>query len=178
MPKNGFLTHYNEDWYNEAISAMGNTEGGEEAAIFNRNSMKIIDVYYPLSNTAGDMRTCVIYDNANIEMGNKIDMVSGAPITHFNISIKWVDIYGNLYDLDLAPGRSCNIRFCFTRKKIKKEELINGFTSVMNALSPQQQEEPGEITDENDPFQLKKYPPKKRNRVAAKGYTPTGLVIK
>lgn len=177
-PKNGFLTHYNEDWYTEVLKKIGNPDGDEKPAIYNRNTMKIIDVFYPQTLTPGDIRTYFVYNNENIETGNKIDMVSGTPINHFTVSIKWVDIYGNLHDLNLAPGRSCNIRFCFTRKKIKKEELINAFTAVMEALTPQEEEKSvSEYTDENDPFQLRERPPKKRNRVDAKGYTPTGLLV-
>lgn len=76
----------------------------EDAAIFDKAATKILDVYYPISTSGGDIRSAVIYSNENIEGGNKIDMIGGMDLENFDIKIKWVDIYGNLYDLYLVPG--------------------------------------------------------------------------
>ena len=106
----------------------------EDAAIFDKAATKILDVYYPISTNGGDIRSAVIYSNENIEGGNKIDMIGGMDLENFDIKIKWVDIYGNLYDLYLAPGCSVSLRLCFTRKKILKDDITSGFKRVAEDL--------------------------------------------
>ena len=173
--RDGFLTHYNEPWYMRVSE--GTKLRSEEDNIFNKNTTKIIDVYYPLSVTGGDIQSSIIYDNTNIENGNKIDMFKGVALDHFDIYLKWVDIYGNMYDLMLAPGRSVNLRLCFTRKKIKREDLAYCTQVLLNALQPK--EDPVQFDIENDPFVLREQPPsKRRNVVIEQGYAPCGLQIK
>ena len=173
--RDGFLTHYNEPWYMRVSE--GTKLRTEEDNIFNKNTTKIIDVYYPLSTTGGDIQSSIIYDNTDIENGNKIDMFKGVALDHFDIYLKWVDIYGNMYDLMLAPGRSVNLRLCFTRKKIKREDLAYCTQVLLAALQPEK--DPVQYSVENDPFVLREEPPnKKRNMVIEEGYAPCGLQIK
>lgn len=176
--KNMFLTHYKEDWYKKVMTQLYNESvNDEDNGIFDKASMKILDVYYPLSSTGGDMRSCVIYDNANIESGNKIDLIGGMDIENFDIKVKWVDIYGNVYDLYLAPGCSVNLRLCFTRKKILKEDIVSAFKRVNDNLEiiANTKTEP---EDDSHTFEIKKEPRRKRNKVELPGYLENGLIVK
>lgn len=184
LNKNMTLTHYKEDWYVNLIQDVYNESAySEESQIFDKASTKILDVYYPLSTSGGDIRSCIIYSNENIETGNKIDMVGGMDLENFDIKIKWVDLYGNVYDLYLAPGCSVNIRLCFTRKKILKEEILNGFQHVSASLETIAQAHIPTTNDE-DTFTVKKDPlPSKRQKgvntnYVSGGYLTNGLIIK
>ena len=175
--KNIFLTHYKEDWYINLVRRMYGEDALDDRAIFDKASTKILDVYYPLSSTAGDIRSTIIYDNQDIESGNKIDMIGGMDLENFDIIIKWVDIYGNVYDLYLAPGSSVNIRLCFTRKKIRKDELEAAFGRVSDSLDiltagkvPQE--------DNSKTFDLKMEPRRKRNKVELPGVLENGMIMK
>ena len=78
-----FLTHYNELWYMRASE--GAKLRTEEDNIFNKNTTKIVDVYYPMSVTGGDIQSSIIFDNTNIGNGNKTDMFKGVALVHFNV---------------------------------------------------------------------------------------------
>lgn len=184
LNKNMTLTHYKEDWYVNLIQDVYHESAySEESQIFDKASTKILDVYYPLSTTGGDIRSCIIYSNENIETGNKIDMVGGMDLENFDIKIKWVDLYGNVYDLYLAPGCSVNIRLCFTRKKILKEEIMNGFQHISSSLETIAQAQVPTVNDENA-FDLKMGPlPDKKHKgvntnYVSGGYLTNGLIIK
>ena len=175
--KNIFLTHYKEQWYINFVRQMYGEDALDDKAIFDKASTKILDVYYPLSTEAGDIRSTIIYDNQDIETGNKIDMIGGMDLENFDVVIKWVDIYGNVYDLYLAPGCSVNIRLCFTRKKIRKDELVAAFGRVSDSLDiltagkiPQE--------DNSKTFDLKMEPRRKRNKVELPGVLENGLIMK
>ena len=175
--KNIFLTHYKEQWYINLVRQMYGEDALDDKAIFDKVSTKILDVYYPLSSTAGDIRSTIIYDNQNIESGNKIDMVGGMDLENFDIFIKWVDIYGNVYDLYLAPGSSVNIRLCFTRKKIKKEELVSAFNRMIDNLELISQSKVP-VEDNSKTFDVKMEPKRKRNKVNLPGVLENGLIMK
>lgn len=179
LRKSPFLTHYKEDWYQQEIAKYSTflDLNDEEHAIFDKSTLKILDVYYPISSQAGDIKSSVIYTNENIESGNKIDMIGGMDIENFDIGVKWVDIYGNVYDLYLAPGSSVNIRMCFTRKKILRDELQYAFDQInghLEAIAKTQVPEP----DANKTFDIKKEPKRKRNKVELPGVLENGLIIK
>ncbi len=177
----GFLTHYNTEEYREAQEAFGKSGGekGEEKATFNKQSMKIVDVYYPMSASAGDIRSCIIYDNTNIENGNKIDMQGGVDLDHFDVKIKWVDIYGNTYPLYLAPGCNVNIRFCLTRKKLKREDLIEGFSTIVELLAKiADAATTTSEEDKNHMFDVTLEPKRKRGKVELSGVLENGLIVK
>lgn len=178
LKKNPTLTHYKENWYvNFMQTAYGESAYSEDAMVFDKASTKILDIYYPISSSGGDIRSCIIYTNENIEQGNKIDMVGGMDLENFDIKIKWVDLYGNVYDLYLAPGCSVNLRLCLTRKKILKDELVSAFNritatleTIANAHLP--------AVDDSKTFDLKKEPPRKRNKVDLPGVLENGLIMK
>ena len=176
----GFLTHYSTEEYREAQKNLG-LSGGEKAesqAVFNKQSMKVVEVYYPMSATAGDIRSCIIYDNTNIENGNKIDLQGGVDLDHFDIKVKWVDIYGNIYPLYLAPGCNVNIRFCLTRKKLRRDDLIEGFNTVSELLSKIANAAISSDDDKNHTFDVGLEPKRKRGKVELPGVLENGLIIK
>ena len=88
-----------------------------------------------------------------------------------------MDIYGNVYDLYLAPGCSVNIRLCFTRKKIRKDELVAAFGRVSDSLDILTA---GKIPEEDNSktFDLKMEPRRKRNKVELPGVLENGLIMK
>lgn len=175
--KNIFLTHYKEPWYINLVRQLYGEHALDDKAIFDKASTKILDVYYPLSSEAGDIRSTIIYDNQDIEAGNKIDMIGGMDLENFDVYIKWVDIYGNVYDLYLAPGSSVNIRLCFTRKKIKKDELVSAFNRMIDNLEIiSQTKVPPE--DNSKTFDIKMEPKRKRNKVNLPGVLENGLIMK
>lgn len=178
LKRNLYLTHYREDSYiRDMRDVFKENPYDDDTLVFDKSSTKILDVYYPISTSGGDIRSCIIYSNENIENGNKIDMVGGMDLENFDVKVKWVDLYGNVYDLYLAPGCSVNIRLCFTRKKILKDELVLAFNRITESLeaisqhyTPQQ--------DDNKTFDLKKEPKRKRNKVDLPGVLDNGLIIK
>ena len=175
--KNIFLTHYKEPWYINLVRQLYGEHALDDKAIFDKASTKILDVYYPLSSEAGDIRSTIIYDNQDIESGNKIDMIGGMDLENFDVYIKWVDIYGNVYDLYLAPGSSVNIRLCFTRKKIRKDELVSAFNRMIDNLEIiSQSKVPPE--DNSKTFSIKMEPKRKRNKVNLPGVLENGLIMK
>lgn len=176
----GFLTHYDTEDYREAQQYLGFVGGekSEEQAIFNKQSMKVIEVYYPMSSSAGDIRSCIIYDNTNIENGNKIDMQGGVDLDHFDIKIKWIDIYGNTYPLYLAPGCNVNIRFCLTRKKLRRDDLIEGFNTITELLGKIANATTSSEDDKNHLFDVTLEPKRKRNKVDLPNTLENGLIVK
>ena len=66
-----------------------------------------------------------------------------SPINHFNVWVKWLDIYGNLYDLYLYPGCSVDIRMCFIKKPLMKEDLAEGLEAVMDCLPEKKEKKAG-----------------------------------
>lgn len=166
LKKNMFLTHYKEEWYLDVMRRVYNDRADDETqAIFDKSSTKILDVYYPISSAAGDIRSCVIYSNDNIETGNKIDMIGGMDLENFDIKVKWVDIYGNVYDLYLAPGCSVSIRLCFTRKKILKDDIVAGFKRVADSIDTIAQSHTAEENPMDYWTMKKRKKPKVRNEV-------------
>lgn len=136
--KDGFLTHYNTPEYKKALKDLG-IEHNVIREIFKKNTQRVLDIYYPLSTSAGDVRSSIIYSAENTNHGQNIELVPGSPIRHFDIWVKWMDIYGNLYDLYLYPGCSVDIRMCFTKKPLMKEDLAEGLDAVMECLPEKKQ---------------------------------------
>ena len=178
LKRNLYLTHYKDDDYvHDMREVFKSNPDEDDTLIFDKSSTKILDVYYPVSTQGGDIRSCIIYSNDNIEGGNKIDMIGGMDLENFDIKVKWVDLYGNVYDLYLAPGCSVNIRMCFTRKKILKDELVMAFNRIcesLEAISQHYIPQP----DDSKTFDLKKEPKRKRNKVDLPGVLENGLIMK
>ena len=178
LKRNLYLTHYKDDNYvNDMRNVFKSNPYEDDTLVFDKSSTKILDVYYPVSTQGGDIRSCIIYSNDNIEAGNKIDMVGGMDLENFDIKVKWVDLYGNVYDLYLAPGCSVNIRMCFTRKKILKDELVMAFNRICESLEAISQHYIPQV-DDNKTFELKKEPKRKRNKVDLPGLLENGLIMK
>lgn len=178
LKRNNFLTHYKTTQYVDFVrNVLKDSIYSDETLVFDKASTKILDVYYPMSSSGGDIRSSIIYSNDNIESGNKIDMVGGMDLENFDINLKWVDIYGNVYDLYLAPGCSVNIRLCFTRKKILRDELVMAFSKINGNLEVIAQSHLPEH-DANKDFDLKKEPKRKRNKVNLPGVLENGLIPK
>lgn len=97
---------------------------------------KVLESYYPLSTSGGDLRTQMIYTNDNIDVGTKLTLTGATRgIKRFDISVKWVDIFNNIHDLELLPNCSCDIRLAFVKKSVKQDVLNNGFKHILRALN-------------------------------------------
>ena len=132
----GWLNHEKTPEYEEYLRDNGIDYHNKDDDIFKKNTMCILDIYYPILTNPGDIRSTCIFSRDSINDGQSIELVPSSPITRFNIWIKWLDIYGNLHDLYLLPGRSCDIRFCFSKKPITSADLSEGINSIVEALAP------------------------------------------
>ncbi len=109
----GWLNHEKSEEYDTFLKETGQTKQDKDRDVFKKNTTCILDIYYPVLTNPGDIRSTCIFSRDDISNGQVIELRHGSPLTRFNIWIKWLDIYGNLHDLYLLPGRSCDIRFCF-----------------------------------------------------------------
>ena len=132
----GWLNHTNTKEYQDFLTSNGYNFHNSNDAIFKKNTMCILDIYYPFLSNPGDIRSTCIFSRNNINDGQSIELIDSAPLTTFNIWIKWLDIYGNLHDLYLLPGCSCDLRFCFVKKALLKEDFNEGISTVVQALAP------------------------------------------
>ena len=132
----GWLNHTNTKEYQDFLTSNGYNFQNSDDAIFKKNTMCILDIYYPFLSAPGDIRSTCIFSRNNINDGQSIELVDSKPLTTFNIWIKWLDTYGNLHDLYLLPGCSCDLRFCFVKKALLKEDFNEGISTVVSALAP------------------------------------------
>ena len=132
----GWLNHTNTKEYRDFLTSNGYNFHNSDDDIFKKNTMCILDIYYPFLSTPGDIRSTCVFSRNNINDGQSIELVDSKPLTTFNIWIKWVDTYGNLHDLYLLPGCSCDLRFCFVKKALLKEDFNEGIGMVVEALAP------------------------------------------
>ena len=146
----GFLNHTKTPLMVQAYKDVyGTTEIGD-GGVFERAEEKIVEVFYPITSTIGDIRTQVIFNNQDIENGNKIDLIPGGSIQQFDINVKWMDIFGNIHPLYLPYGCNIDIRFVFSRKRMTKEEIVEGMGMIMKLLksiSPSKEESEEERID-------------------------------
>lgn len=143
----GHLTHYKNENYLNYLNFLGLKFNDQESDIFKRNSLKILDVYYPLTSSAGDIRSTCILSRDNIDQGQTIELLPSSPINRFNVWVKWLDLFGNLHDLYQYHGCCTDIRFCFTKKPVIKQDLVEGISNVVNSLAP-----PESKKQRKDPF--------------------------
>ena len=132
----GWLNHEKSEEYDTFLQETGQTKQDKDRDVFKKNTTCILDIYYPILTNPGDIRSTCIFSRDDISNGQVIELRHGSPLTRFNIWIKWLDIYGNLHDLYLLPGRSCDIRFCFIKKPVSRETMKTGVESVVKALAP------------------------------------------
>lgn len=140
----GFLTHYKTDGYLKYLSNNGITFNSGDNDVFKRNSLKILDVYYPLTTAPGDIRSTCILSRDNIDHGQTIELLPSSPVTRFNVWVKWVDLYGNLHDLYQGPNCCTDIRFCFMKKPVYKEDLDATSSNIVENLAPPNKKQKGE----------------------------------
>lgn len=152
----GWLNHTLTEEYKIFLTDNGFTFHSSDDDIFKKSTMCILDIYYPFLSNPGDIRSTCIFSRNNINDGQSIELVDAKPLTEFNIWIKWLDIYGNLHDLYLLPGCSCDIRFCFVKKSLLKEDFNEGINTVVEALAP---------------------PPEKKNKREKSNGKPDGIVL-
>lgn len=132
----GHLTHYKTREYLDFLKDLGKEFNDSTQDVFKRNSMKILDVYYPLTTAPGDIRSTCILSREDIDQGQTIELLPGSPVRRFNIWVKWLDIYGNLHDLYQYPGCCCDIRLCFTKKPVIKADIATATETIVSSLAP------------------------------------------
>ena len=132
----GWLNHEKSKDYDDFLTATGQTRQDKDKDIFKSNTTCILDIYYPVLTNPGDIRSTCVFSRDDISNGQVIELRHASPLTRFNIWIKWLDVYGNLHDLYLLPGCSCDIRFCFIKKSVMREDLKKGINTVISALTP------------------------------------------
>ena len=132
----GWLNHEKSKEYDDFLAATGQTRQDKDKDVFKNNTTCILDIYYPVLTNPGDIRSTCVFSRDDISNGQVIELRHASPLTRFNIWIKWLDVYGNLHDLYLLPGCSCDIRFCFIKKSVMREDLGEGISTVVGALAP------------------------------------------
>ena len=96
---------------------------------------KVLETFFPVPAEGGDIRTGVVYSNDAMDVSTKLTFIGDSTqIEKFNITVKWLDIYNNMHDLELREGTSCDIRLAFVKKSVKQDLVLNGFTRVLDAL--------------------------------------------
>ena len=95
-----------------------------------------------MTTAPGDIRSTCILSRDNIDQGQTIELLPSSPVVRFNVWVRWLDIYGNLHDLYQYPGCCTDIRFCFTKKPVNKENLYEGLNNVIGSLAPPDSKKP------------------------------------
>lgn len=140
--ENGFLTHYKKKDYTEGLNKLGIKYEYDNRDIFKKNTQRILEIYYPFTNSPGDVRSSVIFSSENPGQGQNIELMPASPIKKINIWVKWMDTYGNLYDLYLYPGCAVDIRMCFIKKTIFKKDLAEGIEALMDCFPEKKEKKP------------------------------------
>lgn len=152
----GFLTHYDHEHYDYTQGLMDcyGLKRRNIREISKKCGRKILELYHPLSSSAGDIRSCVIYSGSDMTDGQKIDLIDNTPLKRFNIWVKWIDTYDNIYDLYLYPGCSVELRLCFTKRPPMRTELLELLNTIIEKLPGQSGEE--EDKDVQEPYKKRK----------------------
>ena len=132
----GWLNHEKSKEYDDFLAETGQTRQDKDKDVFKNNTTCILDIYYPILTKPGDIRSNCVFSRDDISNGQVIELRHASPLTRFNIWIKWLDVYGNLHDLYLLPECTCDIRFCFIKKSVMREDLGEGICTVVGALVP------------------------------------------
>lgn len=99
------LTHYTTNAYNiKHLYSIGDKK-------------KIIYIHYIDYNQIKSLANGISAHNSNTENGLKVDIERCMPINKIDMNIGWMDVYGNLLNLEIPYGGCCNIRLCFSRKQ-------------------------------------------------------------
>ena len=148
--KNGFLTHYKTKDYEDILRKLGYDINNDERDVFKKNTQRILEIYYPFTSVPGDVRSSVIFSSENPGAGQNVELSAASPIQKINIWIKWLDTYGNIHDLYLYPGCAADIRMCFIKKTIYKEDIAEGFEAVIECLPEKKNKGPTESNGRPD----------------------------
>lgn len=140
--ENGFLTHYKTKSYTDGLKKLGIKYENDNRDLFKKNTQRILEIYYPFTNSPGDVRSSVIFSSENPGQGQNIELMPASPIKKINIWVKWMDTYGNLYDLYLYPGCAVDIRMCFIKKTLFKEDLAEGIEALMGCFPEKKEKKP------------------------------------
>lgn len=136
-------------------------DGKKDASCFGEPSIKtpsikVLESFYPASSIGGDMRTQIIFSNDTMDTSTKHSMQGeNASLKKFDISVKWLDIYNNMHDLELMDGSSCDIRIAFVKKSVKQDLVLTGFKEVIKALNGEYFDEPPLKKPTSNSFKLK-----------------------
>lgn len=134
----GLLVHDNTEDARKLFDLIHN--GKKSSTTLGENSVKtpsikVLESFYPASSTGGDMRTQIIYSNESMDTSTKLSFQGEySALKKFDISVKWVDIYNNIHDLELMPGTSCDIRLGFVKKAVKQDLVLGGFKEILRTL--------------------------------------------
>ena len=97
---------------------------------------KVLESFFPVPAEGGDIRTGVVYSNESMDVSTKVAITGDSTqIEKFDISVRWLDIYNSMHDLELKEGTSCDIRLAFVKKSVKQDLVLNRFTRILDALN-------------------------------------------
>lgn len=100
------------------LSHYGSSDAVNSHYILGKGEKKILFVYYIDYNRIRTLSNGIVVHNMCVDDGLKIDLNKTLPVDTFDVHIGWLDAYGNLFPLKLTYGGCCNVRLCFTRKKV------------------------------------------------------------
>lgn len=96
---------------------------------------KVLESFYPVSAEGGDIRTSIIFSNDAMDVSTKHQLLGDCTqLKKFDISVKWLDIYNNIHDLELLEGSSCDIRIAFVKKSVKQDIIYEGIREIIKRL--------------------------------------------
>lgn len=96
---------------------------------------KILYIHYIDYNKIKSLANGITAHNDNVENGIKIDVEKSLPINKIDVSVGWMDGYGNLFPLEIPYGSCCNVRMCFTRRVESNYFDYTRFSTV-NGMQP------------------------------------------
>lgn len=98
-------------------------------------TIKVLEAFFPVCAEGGDIRTTIIFSNDAMDVSTKHELVGDvSQLRQFDISIKWLDVYNNLHDLELLEGSCCDIRIAFVKKTVKQDFLYRALSEVVGCL--------------------------------------------
>ena len=98
-------------------------------------TIKVLEAFFPVCAEGGDIRTTIIFSNDAMDVSTKHELIGDvSQLRQFDISVKWLDVYNNLHDLELLEGSSCDIRIAFVKKTVKQDFLYRALSEVVDCL--------------------------------------------
>lgn len=103
------LAHYRS--FNDSVTHMYTTANLKK---------KIIYIHYIDYNSVKSLSNGFSGHNECVDSGVKIDLEKTVPMNKFNVSVGWIDNFGNFFPLLLPYNGCCNVRICFTRRCVQE----------------------------------------------------------